>query len=168
MKETIRLLVLMLALALVAAACGDSSDDTTTVAPATTTAAPTTTAGDGATTTQATTTEAPMAGLECGDGVTVGVITDQTGALAVYGAHMLRGIPAGFGYATNSAAGNRRRTSRTRRHRLLHALGSQSQRRRTDFSSMLVQVFLRFSLKRWRKVQRWNLNSGDKLSPAQR
>lgn len=106
MKQSIRLLVLMLALAMLAAACGDSSDDTTTAAPATTTAAPTTTADGGATTTAPPTTSAAPAGLECGDGVTVGVITDQTGALAVYGAHMLRGIPAGFGYATNSAAGS--------------------------------------------------------------
>jgi branched-chain amino acid transport system substrate-binding protein len=105
MKKAIRLLVLVLALALVAAACGDdddtAGDDTTTTEATTTTAA----GGDDATTTQATTTAAPPAGLSCGDGVTVGVITDQTGSLAVYGAHMLRGIPIGFAYATNGEVG---------------------------------------------------------------
>jgi len=100
----LRIIVLALALALVAAACGDDDAVTTTAAPttseavttteaATTTAAPTTTAA-------VTTTEAPATGLSCGDGVTVGVITDLTGVLAIYGAHINRGVPIGFAYAT--------------------------------------------------------------------
>ena len=34
--------------------------------------------------------------------VTVGVITDQSGALAIYGSHINRGVPIGFAYATGS------------------------------------------------------------------
>ena len=106
MKQSIRLLILMFVVALVAAACGDTGSETTTTVASTTSETPSTTADGGVTTTQATTTSAAASGVSCGDGVTVGVITDQTGTLAVYGAHMLRGIPAGFAYATNGTAGS--------------------------------------------------------------
>ena len=104
MSRTMKLLVPLIALALVAAACGDDADSTTTAAasPATTQAA---TATDAPATEAPATTEAAGGGISCGDGVTVGVITDQTGALAAYGSHMLRGIPAGFAYATGGEAG---------------------------------------------------------------
>ena len=93
-------LALLTALALVVAACGgdDAGDETTTTAaPETTTtvAAPETTEGGAATTT----TAAPE-GITCDEPITVGLITDQTGALAIYGAHILRGVPIGFEYAT--------------------------------------------------------------------
>jgi branched-chain amino acid transport system substrate-binding protein len=92
-RRILRIGVFVIAMALVAAACGDDDDA------ASTTAAPTTTAAS-STTEAPTTTEAP-AGFSCGDGVTIGVITDLTGALAIYGAHMNRGVPVGFAYATD-------------------------------------------------------------------
>ena len=39
-------------------------------------------------------------GVTCEEPVKVGVITDETGALAIYGAHVLRGFPLGMEYAT--------------------------------------------------------------------
>jgi branched-chain amino acid transport system substrate-binding protein len=42
------------------------------------------------------------AGVSCAEPVKVGLITDQTGALAIYGAHMLRSFPLGMEYATGS------------------------------------------------------------------
>ena len=94
-----RLLALLAVIALVVAACGDSTDDTT-AAPATTatTTAPATTAAPG--TTAAPDTTAAMAGVTCDDPVKVGVITDQSGPLAIYGAHIMRALPIGFEYAT--------------------------------------------------------------------
>lgn len=107
MRTTLRVLALMLVLAMVAAACGDDTggeEETTTTAGEETT---TTTAGEETTTTageeETTTTEGEMTGgASCDEPVTIGVITDQTGPLAIYGAHMLRGVPIGFAYATDS------------------------------------------------------------------
>lgn len=106
-----RMWVLVLVLALVAAACSsdDSGDDTTT-----TTGdqqETTTTAGGEETTTTAggeetTTTAAQAAGVSCDEPVKVGVITDQTGALAIYGAHIMAAFPLGMEYATGAAAGD--------------------------------------------------------------
>lgn len=45
---------------------------------------------------------APVAGLNCAAPVKVGLITDMTGSLAIYGAHILRGFPLGMEYATGS------------------------------------------------------------------
>lgn len=103
MRKT-RWLALVTALAMVLAACGgdDAADETTTTAApetTTTTQAPETTEGDDTTTT----TEAPEAGLTCDEPVTVGLITDQTGPLAIYGAHILRGVPIGFEYVTGDS-----------------------------------------------------------------
>ena len=94
-RRFLRIGVFVIAMALLAAACGDDDDA------ATTTAAPTTTAAS-STTEAPTTTEA--AGFSCGDGVTVGVITDLTGSLAIYGAHINRSVPVGFAYATGGEA----------------------------------------------------------------
>ncbi len=103
MRKATKLLMLLVVLALLAAACGDSESDETTAAPAETTAAPTetTAAPEGTTAAPAETTAAP-AGISCDEPVTVGVITDQTGALAIYGSHINRGVPIGFAYATGS------------------------------------------------------------------
>ncbi|MBT8212115.1 MAG: ABC transporter substrate-binding protein, partial [Acidimicrobiia bacterium] len=91
MRRTIRLVAILMVLALIAAACGD--DESTDTTAATTTAA--------TTTTQAATTTTPAAtGATCDEPVTVGVITDLSGPLAIYGAHMNRGVPIGFAYAT--------------------------------------------------------------------
>jgi len=44
-----------------------------------------------------------MAGLSCEEPIKVGVVTDETGALAIYGAHILRAFPLGMEYATGAA-----------------------------------------------------------------
>jgi len=41
-------------------------------------------------------------GLTCEEPVKVGLITDETGALAIYGAHVLRAFPLGMEYATGA------------------------------------------------------------------
>lgn len=47
-------------------------------------------------------TEEPAAGLTCAEPVKVGLITDATGALAIYGAHILRSFMLGMEYATGA------------------------------------------------------------------
>jgi len=48
-------------------------------------------------------TEAPIAGLTCAEPIKVGLISDATGALAIYGAHILRSFMLGMEYATGAA-----------------------------------------------------------------
>ena len=97
MRKATKLLLLMVVLALLAAACGDDGGDETTTAAPETTEAP----SDTTETTEAMTeTTEAMAGVSCDEPVTIGVITDLTGALAIYGAHINRGVPIGFAYAT--------------------------------------------------------------------
>jgi len=48
-------------------------------------------------------TEEPMAGLTCDEPVKVGLITDLSGALAIYGAHILPSFMLGMEYATGVA-----------------------------------------------------------------
>lgn len=104
MRKATKLLLLMVVLALLAAACGDDgADETTTAAPETTEAPsdPTETTEATTETTEAMTeTTEAMAGVSCDEPITIGVITDLTGALAIYGAHINRGVPIGFAYAT--------------------------------------------------------------------
>ncbi len=45
---------------------------------------------------------AAMEGVTCAEPIKVGLITDETGALAIYGAHILRGFPLGMQYATGA------------------------------------------------------------------
>ena len=108
LKRLMPLAALLLAFALVAAACGDDDDATTTTADAggetTTTEAmaeTTTTAASGGETT--TTAAAAAGGVTCDEPVKVGLITDETGALAIYGAHILRSFPIGMEYVTGAA-----------------------------------------------------------------
>ncbi|MEN8233826.1 MAG: substrate-binding domain-containing protein [Actinomycetota bacterium] len=103
-KRAIRLLMVVLAFALVAAACSsdDGGDTSTTAVPEeATTAAPDETTTTAAT--EETTTTAAAAGVSCDEPVKVGVITDQTGALAIYGAHIIRSFPLGMEYGTGAA-----------------------------------------------------------------
>lgn len=100
-----RIWVLVLVLGLFAAACSSDdggSDETTT----TTTSAEqeTTTTTTSATDDSTTTTAAVEAGVACAEPVKVGVITDQTGALAIYGSHIMAAFPLGMEYATGAAA----------------------------------------------------------------
>jgi branched-chain amino acid transport system substrate-binding protein len=106
MKRATKLLALLVVLALFAAACGDDDDGgTTTAAPdttaAATTQAPATTSG-GTDTTAAPETTMASGGVACDEPVVVGVVTDMSGGLAIYGAHMMRAVPIGFAYATGT------------------------------------------------------------------
>jgi branched-chain amino acid transport system substrate-binding protein len=107
LKRLMPLAALLLAFALVAAACGDDDDATTTTAggggeeTTTTEAMETTTTAAGGE--ETTTTAAAAAGVTCDEPVKVGLITDETGALAIYGAHILRSFPIGMEYATGAA-----------------------------------------------------------------
>ena len=47
--------------------------------------------------------EEPAGGVSCDEPVKVGLITDETGALAIYGAHILSSFPIGMEYATGDA-----------------------------------------------------------------
>jgi len=105
------LLVLVLLLAL--AACG--GDETTEATPTTEAAAPTAQPTEEAmeeptqetSETEAATavpeSEEAMAEVSCAEPVKVGLITDATGPLAIYGAHILRAFPLGMEYATGAA-----------------------------------------------------------------
>ena len=113
MRRAARLLAVPMALALAAAACGGDDDDDSadTDAPVETEAAEEEATETEPTETEPTETEATedepteeeatsADAVTCDDGVTVGVISDLSGALAIYGAHMQRGVPVGFAYAT--------------------------------------------------------------------
>lgn len=104
-----------IAFAIILAACGDSGGADTTTAPDDTTA----TSAESTDTTEAMTdtTEAMTESTEstaammasdasCDEPVTIGVITDLTGALAIYGAHINRSVPIGFAYATGGEVGS--------------------------------------------------------------
>jgi branched-chain amino acid transport system substrate-binding protein len=99
MKVTFRILALLMVTAMVLSACGG----TPTPAPPEPTEVP-----------MAEPTEVPMAepteepmeepmGLSCDEPIKVGLITDATGALAIYGVHMWRSFMLGMEYATGAA-----------------------------------------------------------------
>ena len=87
---------LLVALSLVLAACAPAA----TEAPAEATEAPAT---EEVATEAPAATEEPAAGLTCAEPVKVGLITDASGALAIYGAHILRSFMLGMEYATGAA-----------------------------------------------------------------
>ncbi len=100
-------LIVLLGLLLALVACGGSEEAVTpTAVPPTTEAAETAPTDAPATAVPAEepVAEEPAAGLTCAEPIKVGLITDETGALAIYGAHILRGFPLGMEYATGSAA----------------------------------------------------------------
>jgi len=103
-RISMRIPALLVLLALVLAACSGADDTTTTQAEAIadTTVADTTVAD----TTPDTTLPDEPGGLTCEEPVTVGVVTDLSGPLAIYGAHINRGVPIGFAYATSGDVGS--------------------------------------------------------------
>ncbi len=94
MKVFRTLAFLLVVMSLVLAACAPAA----TEAPATeaATEAPVVTEAPVA-------TEAPAAGLTCAEPIKVGLISDASGALAIYGAHILRSFMLGMEYATGAA-----------------------------------------------------------------
>ena len=109
-RRTWRIPALLIVMALILAACG-GSDSTTTTAAAAPDATTVTTAADSApeTTVADEPTETTMAdepmGVTCDEPVTVGVVTDLSGPLAIYGTHINRAVPIGFAYATGGEVG---------------------------------------------------------------
>lgn len=97
MKRLFVLLILLLAFTLIA--CGSGGTEETAV---TTTEEQTTEENN----TDDSEPEGEMQESDMADScqpIKVGLITDETGALAIYGAHVLRGFPLGMEYATGSA-----------------------------------------------------------------
>jgi len=86
----------MVAMILLLSACGPAATEAPTMAPTEAPVMPT----------EAPTmapTEAPVMGLTCAEPIKVGFITDATGALAIYGAHMLPSFMLGMEYAAGAA-----------------------------------------------------------------
>ncbi len=99
---------MMVLVTLMLAACGPAATEVPapTAAPVVT-EEPTATEAPAATeepamTEEPTATEAPMAEVTCSDPVKVGLITDLSGALAIYGAHILPSFMLGMEYATGA------------------------------------------------------------------
>ncbi|MBK8618994.1 MAG: ABC transporter substrate-binding protein [Anaerolineales bacterium] len=96
MKVFRTLAFLLVAMSLVLAACAPTATEAPVVATEAATEAPVVTEAPVA-------TEAPAAGLTCAEPIKVGLITDGSGALAIYGAHILRSFMLGMEYATGAA-----------------------------------------------------------------
>ena len=93
MKTAYRILLLLMAL-LMLVSCGPKATPAPTVPPPYV-AQPTTPP-------EATEPPPPPAGLTCAEPVKVGLITDGTGVLAIYGAHIIRSFMLGMEYATGA------------------------------------------------------------------
>ncbi len=98
MKSTFRILSVLLIAAMFLAACGPAATPEPTTEPVV--EAPTE-APVVAPPTEAPMEEPPMA-LSCAEPIKVGLITDATGALAIYGAHMIRSFMLGMEYGTGA------------------------------------------------------------------
>jgi len=96
MKTLRTLIITLLAAALMLAACAPAATPEPTAAP---TEEPTMAPEP----TEAPTEEPMPVGLTCEEPVKVGLITDAAGALAIYGAHILRSFMLGMEYATGAA-----------------------------------------------------------------
>ncbi|MBI5296442.1 MAG: substrate-binding domain-containing protein [Chloroflexi bacterium] len=90
----------LVAMSLILAACAPAATPTAAPTEAPATEAPATEVATEAPT--AAPTEVPAAGLTCAEPVKVGLITDASGALAIYGAHILRSFMLGMEYATGA------------------------------------------------------------------
>lgn len=93
----------LLAMTLILAACAPAATATPapTEPPVVTEEPPATEAPTEAPTEEAA-TEAPVTSLTCEEPIKVGLITDASGALAIYGAHILRSFMLGMEYATGA------------------------------------------------------------------
>ncbi len=81
-----------------------TTEDTATTGTTVTSAVTVTTTGIDDTT--STSIPSGVSDLTCAEPITIGVITDLSGPLAVYGAHINRGVPIGFAYATGNEVGS--------------------------------------------------------------
>ncbi|MCB0014705.1 MAG: hypothetical protein KDE34_22475, partial [Anaerolineales bacterium] len=96
-----KLLALLLALLMALAACG--GDETEETPEATEAAGETEADPTEAATEPETEPEVSAEGVSCAEPVKIGLITDETGSLGIYGAHVLRSFPLGLEYATGSS-----------------------------------------------------------------
>ena len=87
----------LVALVILLTACGPAATEAPTMAP---TEVPTMAPTEAPTMAP---TEAPVTGVVCTDPIKVGFITDLTGYLAIYGAHMVPSFMLGMEYATGAA-----------------------------------------------------------------
>ena len=103
MKKIQMTLAGLMAIALLLSACGPAATPEPTQAPAepVMTEAPAMTEEPAMTEAPAM-TEEPATGLSCDEPVKVGLITDATGALAIYGVHIWRSFMLGMEYATGA------------------------------------------------------------------
>ncbi|MFN2187134.1 MAG: ABC transporter substrate-binding protein, partial [Candidatus Promineifilaceae bacterium] len=95
--------VMLLILSLMIAACGGDEEEATPTPEqeaAQPTEAPAEEAAEEPTEAPAEEPTEEAMGLACDEPIKVGLITDETGALAIYGAHILRSFPLGLEYAT--------------------------------------------------------------------
>jgi branched-chain amino acid transport system substrate-binding protein len=102
-----KIFMLVIVFAMLLSACGTAAttEPTQEVQPTTAPTKVPPTAEPTAAPTEAPTTaptEAPK-GLTCAEPIKVGLITDATGALAIYGAHIIRSFMLGMEYATGAA-----------------------------------------------------------------
>jgi len=100
MKALRTLAFALVTMSLILAACAPAATPAPTEAPVIT-ESPVTEAPTEAPT--AAPTEAPVTGLVCAEPVKVGLISDASGALAIYGAHILRSFMLGMEYSTGAA-----------------------------------------------------------------
>ncbi len=98
MKLIKKITFVMVLMTLLLAACGPAA--TPTPEPPAPTAPPT---EEPMETETPVATEEPPAGLTCAEPIKVGLITDVSGALAIYGAHILPSFMLGMEYATGAA-----------------------------------------------------------------
>ncbi|RLD03681.1 MAG: ABC transporter substrate-binding protein [Chloroflexi bacterium] len=101
--KTFRMFTFVLVIAFVLAACGPAATETPMDEPAVEEAAPTEEAPEEPVATEVPATEEVPAGLTCTEPIKIGLITDATGPLAIYGAHILRSFMLGMEYATGTA-----------------------------------------------------------------
>jgi branched-chain amino acid transport system substrate-binding protein len=99
MKATLRIITFLLIATMVLGACGPAATPEPTEEPMV--EEPTEAPMVEPTATEEPMEEAPM-GLTCDEPIKVGLITDATGALAIYGAHIIRSFMLGMEYATGA------------------------------------------------------------------
>lgn len=97
MKKLATIISLLIVLTMVLSACGPKETPVPTAAP---TEAPVTT--EAPVVTEAPTAEPTEAGLTCAEPIKIGLITDVTGALAIYGVMIPRSFMLGMEYATGA------------------------------------------------------------------
>jgi branched-chain amino acid transport system substrate-binding protein len=102
MKTMYELFALLMIVALLAACGATVPPPTDTPKPEPTTAVAQPTQAPGPTTAVVQPTEPPMAGLTCAEPIKIGLITDLTGSLAIYGTMIQRSFLLGMEYATGA------------------------------------------------------------------